>query len=288
MKKSELGRTYNDGEIICREGEEGKGMYVIQSGKVEVVKKVPDGEFRITTLHHGEIFGEMALFDRLPRSATVRAIGEAVVLTIDKKGFFAKVSEDPTLAFNILDTMSRRLRTLTNELATLKKEKEKVLETFLDLRETARLILEEVRQSIKADNGSIMLLDEETQVLSITAAFGTEESRKTNLAPGKGIAGDVMKTGKIELINNITADLRYEPGDMNVKTILCAPLRSRKKVFGVINLSHSRNNFFNLDDLKLLRVLSIYASIAIENAKLFLTSQKISDSILKHVTLLDM
>jgi CRP-like cAMP-binding protein len=288
MKKSELGRTYKDGEIICREGEEGKGMYVIQSGKVEVMKKVPDGEFPITTLNKGEIFGEMALFDLLPRSATVRASGEAVVLSIDKKGFFAKVSEDPTLAFNILESMSRRIRALNNELAKLKKDREKVLETFLDLRETTRLILEEIRHSIQADNGSIMLLDEETQDLSITAAFGIEEGKKTRLAPGKGIAGDVMKTGKIELINNISADPRYEPGDMNVTTLLCAPLRSRKKIFGVINLSHSRNNFFNLDDLKLLRVLSIYASIAIDNAKLFLTSQKISDSILKHVTLLDM
>lgn len=288
MKKSDLGRTYKDGEIICREGEEGKGMFVILSGKVEVTKKVPDGELTIAILNKGEMFGEMALFDRLPRSATVRAHGEAVVLSIDKKGFIGKVSEDPTLSFNILESMSRRIRTLTNELTKLKKDREKVFDMFLDMGETARLILEEIRHSIQADNGSIMLLEEETDVLFITAAFGTEQKRKTRLARGRGIAGDVMNTGKIELINNISADPRYEPGDMNMKALLCAPLRRRKKIFGVINLSHSRDNFFNLDDLKLLRVLSIYASIAIENATLFVKSQKISDSILKHVTLLDM
>ena len=122
MKESELGRTYNDGEIICNEGDEGKSMFVIQSGTVEVIKNRPEGELKLRTMTKGEIFGEIALFDHMPRSATVKAVGDAVVLSIDKKVFFAKASKDPTLAFNIVEGMSRRIRDLTRELSKYKKE----------------------------------------------------------------------------------------------------------------------------------------------------------------------
>lgn len=122
MKESEIGKKYRDGEIICREGDEGKNMFVIQSGTVEVIKKRPEGELKLGTLTKGKIFGEMALFDHMPRSATIRAVGEAVVLSIDKKGFFAKASTDPTLAFNILEGMSERIRDLNQELSNYKKQ----------------------------------------------------------------------------------------------------------------------------------------------------------------------
>ena len=122
MKESEVGKMYNDGEIICQEGEEGKSMFVIQSGTVEVSKKLAEGEMVLRTMTKGEIFGEIALFDRGPRSATVKAIGEAVVMSIDKKGFFAKASKDPTLAFNIVEGLSKRVRELTNELLLIQRK----------------------------------------------------------------------------------------------------------------------------------------------------------------------
>jgi CRP-like cAMP-binding protein len=288
MKESVIGRTYKDGEIICREGDEGKNMFVVQDGEVEVIKKVPGGELLLTTLKKGEIVGEMSLFDRLPRSATIRSLGTSVVLSIDKKGFFTKVSKDPSLAFNMLESMSRRIRSLNSDITDLKKAREEMLGTFLDMKDTCRIILDEIRHAIKATNGSIMLLDDDTKVLRIIAAFGTESDRKTELYSGKGIAGDVLKTGKLEIINNVSSEERYEPGEMKLQTLMCAPLKARERIFGVINLSHSGDHFFNLEDMKLLRVLSVYASIAIENAKLFVSSQHLSESIIKHATLLDM
>ena len=123
MKVGELGRTYRDGEVICLEGDEGEHMYVIQSGEVAVIKKTQEGEVAIRTLKAGEIFGEMALFDKLPRSATVKALGTARILTIDKTGFIPRVSKDPTLAFNILESMSKRVRKLTEELSIYKKDR---------------------------------------------------------------------------------------------------------------------------------------------------------------------
>ena len=121
MKERELGRTYKDGEIICREGEKGKNMHVIQSGKVNIIKKTAEGTLTLSTLKEGEIFGEMALFDHLPRSATVKAAGETRILTIDRKGLFPRISKDPTLAFKILESMSKRIRNLSEEVTHLKR-----------------------------------------------------------------------------------------------------------------------------------------------------------------------
>ena len=124
MNERELGKTYKDGEVICEEGEEREDMFVIQSGEVTVTKNTQGGEVAIRTLKAGEIFGEMALFDKLPRSATVKALGEARILTVDKKGFIPRVSKDPSLAFNILKSMSQRVRKLTEELSIYKKYQE--------------------------------------------------------------------------------------------------------------------------------------------------------------------
>ncbi len=112
MRSNELGSLYTPGQPIVREGEPGDCMYVVQSGKVEVVKASPDGEQRLRVLVEGDFFGEMSIFEREPRSATVRAVGEARVLKVDKRTLLRRMKEDPTLAFHILETMSRRIRSL--------------------------------------------------------------------------------------------------------------------------------------------------------------------------------
>jgi CRP/FNR family transcriptional regulator, cyclic AMP receptor protein len=121
MKNGELGKLYFDKEIIFREGSTGDEMYVIQKGNVKITKNTDLGNVTIATLKNGEIFGEMALFDKLPRSATAIAHGETRILSVDKKKFFATISRDPTLVFKMLESMSNRIRRLNEELSTLKK-----------------------------------------------------------------------------------------------------------------------------------------------------------------------
>jgi CRP-like cAMP-binding protein len=121
MKENKIGKLYRDGEIVCNEGDVAENMYIIQSGRVEVIKNSPGGHLTIKTLEGGDFFGEMSLFDLQPRSATVKAVGDTRILTIDKKIFFSRLSEDPLLAFNILKGMSSRIRFLDNELSKFKK-----------------------------------------------------------------------------------------------------------------------------------------------------------------------
>lgn len=112
MAKGELGRQYGAGETIVREGESGDCLYVIQSGEVEVIRERDGAEVQLAVLKESDFFGEGSLFDREKRSATVRALGEVRVLTVDKKTLLRRIQEDPTLAYRIIETMSRRVRDL--------------------------------------------------------------------------------------------------------------------------------------------------------------------------------
>lgn len=288
MKEGELGRVYSDGEIIFKEGDIGESMYVIQDGTIHIIKKAASGEVIIATLKSGEVFGEMALFDRLPRSASARASGEARVLSIDKKKLFSSINRDPTLVFKLLDSMSQRIRKIDEELMKLKKSNLDILQTLIDVDETCNFILEEIKHLIPADNGSIMLLAEKEPSLFIKAAFGTEYNPKVRLGAGEGIAGDVLRTGKAELINDAPKDPRFKSGAAHIRSLLCVPLKWESHILGVINMSRSSEKLFTLDDLKLLHSVAVHASIAIENAKNYSRIKIITDEVLRHATLLDM
>jgi CRP-like cAMP-binding protein len=117
MSRSGLGKVYEDGTLVIRQGDPGYVMYVVQQGKLDVLIKKDEAYMKIAELKEGDIFGEMALFTKEARSASVRANGNARVMTIDKRGFFKRVHEDPTLAFNMLQKMSERIRHLNDEVA---------------------------------------------------------------------------------------------------------------------------------------------------------------------------
>src|SRR3990167_10903638 len=96
-----LGRLYKDGETVMEEGTESRTMYIIQCGKVKVVKSDEGRETVLALLAAGDIFGEMSLFDASPRSATVKVVGEARILAIGHEGLLKKIKMDPSLAFFI-------------------------------------------------------------------------------------------------------------------------------------------------------------------------------------------
>lgn len=120
MKAGVLGKVYGDGEVIVRQGEPGDCMYEILEGSVEVLREKEGQETCLAVLSRGDFFGEMAIFEREVRSATVRAMGEVRAITIDKKTLLRRISEDPSLAFRIIEKMANRIRELDVEIERLK------------------------------------------------------------------------------------------------------------------------------------------------------------------------
>ncbi len=110
MNSKTLGKLYKDGEVIIKQGEKGNCLYVIQEGWVEVILETPEGDIKVAELGQSDFFGEMGLFDEDVRSCTVRASGDAKILTIDKRNFLKSIHRDSSLAYRLLEKMSNRLR----------------------------------------------------------------------------------------------------------------------------------------------------------------------------------
>lgn len=106
-------RSYTDGEVIFHEGDHSFEMYVVQSGTVVVTH---DG-VELAVLQRGDFLGEMSLLESLPRSATAVARGPVRLLCIQPGGFLLKLRRDPTFAFELMQSLSRRVR-LANERAS--------------------------------------------------------------------------------------------------------------------------------------------------------------------------
>lgn len=113
MQTGMLGTVYQPGEVIVRQGDVGEYMYIIQEGRVEVVVEQGGQEVRLAVREAGQPIGEMGIFERQPRCATVRALGQTRVLTVDKALFLRRVHQDPSLAYSMMQTMSERIRELS-------------------------------------------------------------------------------------------------------------------------------------------------------------------------------
>ncbi len=106
------GRTYAAKQIIIREGEMAKEVFLIISGKVVVTERVERGSYRVlNSLGPGEIFGEMAMLENAPRSATLIAATPCKLLALTPKNFERIFTSHPRWAFKILTALGRRIQT---------------------------------------------------------------------------------------------------------------------------------------------------------------------------------
>jgi CRP-like cAMP-binding protein len=94
------------GEQIFAEGEPGDALYLIVEGRVKVHK----GEKELVRLGVRDVFGEMAVLDSEPRSASVTAVEDAVLLKIGRDDFRDILSERPEIAMGVMKVLTRRLR----------------------------------------------------------------------------------------------------------------------------------------------------------------------------------
>ena len=103
-------RWYPDGAPLFHEGEKGDELMVIATGEVRVSKQV-DGQDQLLAIRHtGEVIGEMAIIESMPRSATVCAVGDTRTLVIRSEMFKAMLRERPEVSLAVMRVLSRRLR----------------------------------------------------------------------------------------------------------------------------------------------------------------------------------
>ncbi len=108
--------TYQDGQIIFKEGSHGDWIYAVESGAVELSKAVAGGRAVIVVLQSGDVFGEMAFLAHIPRTVTARAVGETTVGLIDRAFLDPQYNKLSQNFQAILRTLCLRLKGATELL----------------------------------------------------------------------------------------------------------------------------------------------------------------------------
>ena len=106
---SRFGRSFPTGQVLFQEGEPGSEMFVIQTGRVRISKVCPSGERTLAILGPGEFFGEMAILNAKPRTATATAIEDLHALVIDRRTFESMVLGNGEIALRMITRLARRL-----------------------------------------------------------------------------------------------------------------------------------------------------------------------------------
>ena len=111
QKSEKLIKEFDEGEIIIREGDLGDCAYILESGRAKVLKKLPNGDQQVVgVLAANAIFGELGLIDRLPRSATVKALENCKVSILTQRTFNTLGKSCPKALMPILKVLTTRLR----------------------------------------------------------------------------------------------------------------------------------------------------------------------------------
>ena len=150
----------------------------------------------------------------------------------------------------------------------------KAISSILDFTRLQNIILETVVKVIKAEKGSLMLIDDSEKILSIGVAVGLSDdvTRDTRLEIGKSVAGWVVDTRKPLFVRNVETDqafLAIKKKNIRAGTLMCVPLLAKDKLLGALNVSNSQPDSFSEKDFELFVNLANQAAIAIENARLY-------------------
>lgn len=166
-------------------------------------------------------------------------------------------------------------RTLATE--TLNKYKEITLlhdmvekvSSCLDRKEVARLVIEEARRVIRLSSVSVLLLNKDSDTMELIADHGHEDVFTPTVTRGIGIAGNVWVSGRAEIVNDVHSDPRLANVGTRIRSLMCAPLKAKDTVVGVIKLGSEQPLSYTAEDLKLFTTLASLAAVAIENAGLY-------------------
>ena len=120
LSKRLIMRRFSNGQIIFHHGDPGGLLYIITTGKVKITHSTPEGqEALLAILGAGEFFGELALLDDSPRSATAEAIGQTETYTLHREAFMRFIRENPDFSLHVLHTLAQHIRRLNSQLSDI-------------------------------------------------------------------------------------------------------------------------------------------------------------------------
>jgi serine phosphatase RsbU (regulator of sigma subunit) len=139
LERAEFDRL-TAGQVLIRQGETGQSAYLVLAGELDVIVETPLGDVTMATLGPLQIVGEIAIFTRLPRTATVRARASSTLMRINGRDFEAVISTHPETALTILAALGRTVASLNGPLAMLTRAAQALEQSDIDTEALADLV----------------------------------------------------------------------------------------------------------------------------------------------------
>jgi signal transduction histidine kinase len=235
-----------------------------------------------------------------PLNAGERSVGVMVASTFDPDQQFSSEDEDffitvgaYTGALLERHTLYAQLESRANQLDTLN-EIAMLLASSLDLDEVLELVVESAGKLLNAEAGSLLLLDEDTGdlVFQITNGPAGEDLVGMHIPAGRGIAGAAFTENHPVISQNTSQDKRWyanfdKQSEFVTESVLAVPLNARGRSIGVLEVINKKSRHpFTDDDAEVLQAFASQAAIAIENARLFTTTDQALQARLEELTTL--
>jgi len=252
-----------------------KSMGIISETQLEEALQLQNGfisEFEM----EADIDPARLVTETREKGRNVPMLGEIML----EKGFITKDLLEPVLAMQ--NRQIRELLLLSSEKLAMIIQTGFIINSTVDLANVLSLIMKYANIVTDAEASTLMLLDEKTGelVFSIPTGPTADELEDNRIPPGVGIAGWVLQNQQYVLVEDAQKDPRFycRVDDMTgtkTKSLLCVPMRSKRKIIGVLEVIN-KNNMpgFTEEDALLLNLFSHQAAIAIDNATLFSSVQK--------------
>jgi CRP-like cAMP-binding protein len=200
-------KSYAPGAVICREGEQGVEMYIIQKGKVRVSKDFAGKTHVVSVLEKGDFFGEMAIVTRIQRTATVTALEPVELLAFDRDGLESMIARNARIALSIIDRLCRRLQNAHLKIQHLVKK---------DAGGLIALHLRYLFQELPSGQFSVPF-QRTLEDISLSLELPMEEVKvsleRLHGAGIIGVAADSIVLADREKLERMTESLGREPGE---------------------------------------------------------------------------
>lgn len=133
--------TFNAGDVIIAEGEEGNSAFLITKGSVEIIVGEGKKAKTVANLKEGDVFGEMSLLEAGPRSATVKATTKTECAVTNYDDFMNSIQDNPEQAIKFMKTLVLRLRQMNEVMGNMDPQKRRVRDMFRDWQKSNEIAL---------------------------------------------------------------------------------------------------------------------------------------------------
>lgn len=217
------------GEVTLHEGAEGESMFLVWSGRVAIVKGELDSPVVLAYRIAGEIFGEMAVLENQPRSASVVALEDTRLLELSRTRFEQLLSEQPSVSRSIMEVLSARLRhmtsvrstgelsekRLTRQLTVLESENQRLEELQRLRQETTELIIHDLRNPLSAIAISLKMLTLVLPEAVLQANHELLEIAQTSAQRMQRLVDSLLEVSRME-----TGEARFDMQSFNLGPLL--------------------------------------------------------------------